>query len=59
MWTPKWTPKFLRKLRYLLLLKPKNKPNMERIVFLWHFTYLVNIVHKTKNGHTMYEFKWY
>ena len=28
----------------LVLFNSKNKPNMERIVFLWYFTYLVNIV---------------
>ena len=27
-----------------VLFNSKNKPNMERIVFLWHFTYLVNLV---------------
>ena len=27
-----------------VLFNSKNKPNMERIVFLWYFTYLVNIV---------------
>ena len=28
----------------LVLFNSKNKPNMERIVFLWCFIYLVNIV---------------
>ena len=27
-----------------VLFNSKNKPNMERIVVLWHFTYLVNLV---------------
>ena len=26
-----------------VLFNSKNKPNMERIVFLWYFIYLVNI----------------
>ena len=40
-----WTPKFFGEGMILqTLFNSKNKPNMERIVFLWYFIYLVNIV---------------